>query len=434
LSRPGHELLEGSYQRIAAAVADLAVSDTALQHHLASIHKHIKLSLRATTLADDMHTCTVTSDGKSLSVPDVPFGREKGEITKMTVPARAFLQQQTADEALTCIAKELAHVIANHRAEQKSCGLLSNVAIPAMAVMLTLGGVSIIYSFAVASAINLMSLIWRPIWLHRHQVYEADAIAAAICTTAGSSPDSVLTSMQRAYCAAASTPERTLLHHVCKQRVQGHLVKLQSLLPQSQIPQEPFNDSVRMQVVVDAAAQEVSSASDEVKAAYRQEVQGLEECLAVELCSLRNPWKEWKTMQPHWLDRIAHIEQLLGSTAFSEFDAKAIKGSKQDAHIAFSFLDRYTVYTPYDAETYLCCAAFMTASLWVHLPVRIAGANDTIILFVSVPSVRHSLGACCLSGKCTKPCCINIVSLVCWLLGCHQHTMVAQAEVSCSMM
>ena len=48
---------------------------------------------------------------------------------------------------------------------------------------------------------------------------------------AGRSPDSVVTSMQRAYLADAFTPEQTYLQGACAQRMHHTLAKLQKLLP-----------------------------------------------------------------------------------------------------------------------------------------------------------------------------------------------------------
>ena len=166
------------------------------------------------------------------------------------------------------IAKELAHVIANHTAEQKSCSLTSIVAAGGMALMLGLAGVSVSLTLAVACQLFLVSGLARPRWLHRKQVYETDAIAAAISVAAGSSPESILTSMQRAYLADTFSPEKKSVQQACVLEMPHTLLRLQILLPHSQIPQEPFTDSTGVQHVIDAAADEVSSASTEVKLAY----------------------------------------------------------------------------------------------------------------------------------------------------------------------
>ncbi len=223
-----------------------------------------------------------------------------------------MLQQQTADEVIIGIAKELAHVIANHKAERKTCVMLTLATLAAMVAALSVSGMSLGASLSIAAQAQVV-IVWWVVhkWLHRQQVYEADAIAAAISTAAGVSPDTVLSSMQRAYCADASTPTKANLQLMRKLRIQWHLAKLQSLLPQSQIPQDAVNDCPGLQLVIDAAAKEVSSASAEVKAEYNKAIAALEDCLGEELCYLRNPYRAWTDIHPHWLDCIAHIENLL---------------------------------------------------------------------------------------------------------------------------
>ncbi len=340
LRQQGSELLEAAYIRIAEAVSGLAAADPSLQRHLASILNKIELRTYGFDLRRNMGTSTLDKDGHFLyHLPWAPL--EKGVATMLSAPAGAMLQQQSADEVITPVAKELAHVIANHKAEMKSCVTLTSVVIGAMAVAFSMGGVSIWASLGVAAYVHTITLWWgMDVWLHRQQVHEADAIAAAISTAAGVSPDTVLTSMQRACCADAFTPFKATLQHMRKQRIQWHLAQLQSLLPQSQIPQDPVNDSMGPQLVIDVAAKEISSASAEVKAEYNKGIAILEDCLGEELCYLRNPYKAWTDMHPHWLDCIARIEKILSNESLSDAEASGVRGLRQDANCSAEYPHR----------------------------------------------------------------------------------------------
>ena len=333
-------MLESSYSRIAKAVAALATSDPALLQHLADMPDKFELSLHATSLNDDAYTRQLLEDGQQMSIPHVPFGRETAGLNSLTVKGKCLLQQQTADEVVMGMAKVLAHPIANHIAEERSCGLIIKVAAGAVALALGLAGVSIFYSLAAASYFFFFSSIVEPVWLHWKQMYEADALGAAISIAAGSNPDSVLTSMQRPYLADASTPEQTYLQRACAQRMRHTLVKLQVLLPHSQIPQEPFTDSTGMQHVVKAAAAEVSTATNDVQVAYQQGVHDLQHCLATQLVGFRTPWGVWGRM-PHQLDRIHHMQKLLGSNSFSNVQLCSKHGGV--ALGAVSEIERYVI-------------------------------------------------------------------------------------------
>ena len=182
------------------------------------------------------------------------------------------------------------------------------------------------WAAAVTIIIRSFGKLWGVnTWLHRQQVYEADAIAPAISMSSGVKPDTVLTSMQRAYYADESVPSKTALQLVRKQRIQWHLAKLQSLLPDSQIPQHDFHDSIGMQQVTTAAAREISHASQQVKAEYSQSIAVLKACLAEELADLRSPYGAWTDINPHWLDRIARMEKMLKSASCSNIEAHSVK-------------------------------------------------------------------------------------------------------------
>ncbi len=121
----------------------------------------------------------------------------------------SLLQQSTADEVVTSVARELAHVIACYSAEQKSCKWLFPLLISATGGAAAMSGVSAWRCLPAMMLATYIGNAWVACtWLHRQQVFEADTIASAISTAAGVNPSSVVTSMHRAYCADASTPAK----------------------------------------------------------------------------------------------------------------------------------------------------------------------------------------------------------------------------------
>ena len=114
--------------------------------------------------------------------------------------------------------------------------------------------------------------------------------------------------------------------------MQWHLAKLQSLLPQSQIPQGIISDSAAMQLVTAAAASEIRDASAQVKAEYNKSISVLEDCLAEELCFVRNPYTAWTDINPHWLDRIAHVQNVLKHDSSLGGQHKGLNNSGKDVH------------------------------------------------------------------------------------------------------
>ena len=66
------------------------------------------------------------------------------------------------------------------------------------------------------------------VWLGRQQMYAADAMAAAISTTAGCSSDSIITSMQPAY--YAEDQRRAAVDRSCNEQMELGLAELQYVL------------------------------------------------------------------------------------------------------------------------------------------------------------------------------------------------------------
>lgn len=330
-SQHGDELLHAAYVRVAEAVAGLAARNPALQSRLASIPDRINLKSFSLSSGRGMHSYACGKDGELLGISLNPFHVERAASILLMAHAGSLLQQSTADEVVTSIAKELAHVIASHGTEQNSCRRLATFLSIAIGSAAIWSGVSFWpYLPAMMLASGIGNGWVARTWLHRQQVFEADAIASAISTAAGVNPSSVVTSMQRAYCADARTPDKANLQQVRKGRIQWHLAKLQSLLPQSQIPQDMISDSAAMQLVIAAAASEIWNASVQVKADYSKSISVLEDCLAEELCFVRNPYTAWTDINPHWLDRIAHVQNVLKHDSSLDVQGKGLNDSGQD--------------------------------------------------------------------------------------------------------
>ncbi len=326
-------MLHAAYARVAEAVAGLAAKDPALQSRLASIPDRIDLRFFSNSSGRGMQSYACGKDGKLAGVSFNPFHDERTASIVLMVHGGSLLQQSTADEVVPSIAKELAHLIASHSTEQKSCDRLFTWLVDAIGVAAILSGVSPWSCIPAMLLTTFLGNRWIVCtWLHRQQVFEADAVASAISTAAGVNPSSIITSMQRAYCADASTPTKENLQQVRKSRMQWHLAKLQSLLPQSQIPQDMICDSAAMQLVTAAAVSEIRNASAQVKAEYNKSISVLEDCLAEELCYVRNPFTAWTAVNPHWLDRIAHVQNVLKHDSSLGVQGKGLNKSGQDVH------------------------------------------------------------------------------------------------------
>ena len=333
-SQRGDEVLHAAYVRVAEAVAGLAANNPALRSRLASIPDRINLESFSFSSDCGMRSISYGKDGELMGVPSFnPFHDEWAASICLRAPGGSLLQQGTADEVVTSVAKEMAHVIASHSAEQKSCTRLINLLLCATMTAAVMSGV---ITWSGIPLVMLASYIGdrgvARTWLHQHQMFEADAIASAISIAAGVNPSSIVTSMQCAYCADASTPTKANLQEIRKGRIQWHLAKLQSLLPQSQIPQDMINDSAAMQLVTDAAASEIRDASAQVKAEYNKSISVLEDCLTEELCYVKNPFTAWTDINPHWLDRIAHVQNVLKHDSSLGVQGNSLNTSGQDVH------------------------------------------------------------------------------------------------------
>ena len=145
-------------------------------------------------------------------------------------------------------------------------------------------------------------------WLRRQQTYDADVVAAAISTAAGCHPDEVLASMQRAHVAAV---EQSDMQQQASAAISTELQALFSLLPNLMLPTATLADSKDLQLLREAASKQLTSASVETHAEYKGHMQRLEDLVARKLIAVRSPLQGLFGAEPHWLDRVAHVEKFL---------------------------------------------------------------------------------------------------------------------------
>jgi len=146
------------------------------------------------------------------------------------------------------------------------------------------------------------------VWLSQLQEFEADEIGAAISKKAGCSPTDITTAMAALCVREASFRRGALGGGRTDARIQTSLTALQQLLPNSQLPMQPVQDSRGLQLVLDAATDELSTASDGVHTAVDQEVKQLRRLIGRKCFEHRDPLRELKSSHPHGLDRIARVQ------------------------------------------------------------------------------------------------------------------------------
>ena len=114
-----------------------------------------------------------------------------------------------------------------------------------------------------------------------------------------------------------------------------YLTALQHNLPYSQITQQLLQDSKGLQLVADAAAQELACASQEVKDRISGIMLDLRSCVAKKLWASRDEWGEWISEHPHWQYCIGMVKQLLKDIPplpeLSLDDKQKLATTRQDA-------------------------------------------------------------------------------------------------------
>lgn len=184
--------------------------------------------------------------------------------------------------------------------------------------------------------------IWPDI--HCHQIsaflshqweYEADAIGMNINLAALCSPDDIVNAMSVWYCSGLIWRKGVMADAQADAAMQVYLTALQHYLPGSQIPQQLLQDSKGLQLMADAAAQELACASQEVKDRVSGIMLDLRSCVAKKLWASRDEWGEWISDHPHWEYRIGRVKQLLNDIPplpeLSLHDKQKLATKREDA-------------------------------------------------------------------------------------------------------
>ena len=290
----GDQLLLRSYQTIAAAIG----SDTAFQHHIASLPSVIWLN----------HSCRLPHKGETFTLCKKSPAAEAELHCHGT--AGSILQSQVPDELTSLVALQLAPTLCKHEAESDSYRLFFNTCAAASALALSIGGMHWFGACTLAAGLHWLSRSnFIDGWLHRQQIYEQDAVAASISLSAGCSPGSLVTGLQHAYVVHAVHARQSVLYKQRRQRIHWHLARIQQLLSEAPIPKKPFDDSRGLHAVTDVAASSVSVASVEVQAQYQQAVDAIEDCLTHDLYHFMKSLFQWGGAgDPDLLDRITHLQ------------------------------------------------------------------------------------------------------------------------------
>ena len=332
--REMQQLLEVTYTRLAAAVEKLAESSPDLDRHLARMPNEL-VPNATTILGPRIGTLPTVSAGPLM----------------LYMHAGAILPLQSADEVLSAMCRGLAPAVLDHQREVKSWTLVNN-STPCFHVY-ALRAAGVRWSLALA----LPAALWKfadsiiHIWLPRQQEYEADEVAAAFSTAAGCSPDSILTSMQRAYCAAWTGAEAAVRKEIRNWSKRQILSMLQVLLPDTNILQDSILEGAQVQRIKSAIARKMPG--DVYKLS-----QTLDYIQAADLCAVRNPVEGWTSPHAHWLDRIARIEKLLGSNDLAGFAGQA--HSPYNVGPGFASPDGYAAgLSMYSAPNTHICSAFI---------------------------------------------------------------------------
>ncbi len=173
-SQQGDEVMHAAYARVAEAAAGLAAKEPALQSRLASIPDRIKLRSLSLSSGGAMQSYSCGKDGKLVGISVNPFHVERAASILLMAHGGSLLQQSTADEVVTSVAREMAHVIACHSAEQTSCKWLFPLLISTTGGAAAMSGVSAWRCLPAMMLATYIGNAWvARTWLHRQQVFEA---------------------------------------------------------------------------------------------------------------------------------------------------------------------------------------------------------------------------------------------------------------------
>ena len=294
------QLLEITYTRLAAAVEKLAESSPDLDRHLARMPNKVVLS----------GGCSLKSMCPLLQI-------SKQAPLMLRMQAVDTLPLQSTDELLSAMCRGLAAAVLDHQREVDSWKLVNNIMLCSNIYAQRAGGVRWRLALALPAALWLVANSVIRIWFPRQQEYEADEVAAAFSKAAGCSRDSILTSMQRAYCAAITEPYAAAMKVASDRNRRQFLSLLRQVLPSVVILQDSVLDDAEVQrLKSDVLKKLPGSLIGELSRA-------LDYCQITDLWAIRNPVEAWTSPHPHWLDRIARMEKLLGSNGLACFADQA---------------------------------------------------------------------------------------------------------------
>ena len=228
--REMQQLLEVTYTRLAAAVEKLAESSPDLDRHLARMPNKV-----------------VLSGGCSLKPMCPLLQTSKTAPLMLRMQALNMLPLQSTDELLSAMCRGLAPAVLDHQREVDSWKLVNNITLCSNIYRQRAGGVRWGLALFVPAALWMVANSIIRTWLPRQQEYEADEVAAAFSTAAGCSPESILTSMQRAYCATATEPYAAAMKVASDRNRRNFMSLLQQVLPNVDVPHDSVLDDAEAQ-------------------------------------------------------------------------------------------------------------------------------------------------------------------------------------------
>ncbi len=307
LEQEGLQLMQLIYQATAVGVESIAQHDAAVRSRLARLPPTMLLLHSLSNLQPQAGFAMVSEEKFRWSRP----WSFKAGTDEMFISAQAglMLGHQTPDSMMEAFAHEFGHAIGNHVAEGKSWSLLLSAISTAQLCLSKAVSAKAKLPFALGLTYIVAKLV--PFCLSHQWEYEADAIGMNISLAAGCSPDSVVNAMSVWHCSDLIWRKGEMADAQADAAVQVYLTALQHNLPGSQIPQQLLQDSKGLQLVADAAAQEVACASQEVKDRVSGIMLDLRSCIAKKLWASRDEWGEWISDHPHWEYRIGRVKQLL---------------------------------------------------------------------------------------------------------------------------
>ena len=300
----GDLLVRATYTQLASAVNKLAKSDFRLRRYLCRLHGSVQTNQRS---SGRLHSPT-TFDFRLLPA----IIRDQMSDGWLSVSPANTLEVQSADELVSIISRAVAPTVLQHSEERRSWNIVNACASPALLAALRASRVRWSASLLLGTAVWRAASTVINTWLPRQQEYEADEVAAVFSKAAGCNPDSMLTALQRAYCASQTSPQAVRDQEVRSNRSQVYIQSGMCGMLKLSIPSDLTQGSTAIQQIRDAVAQETGIPSRH-RRAVNSEIDVLEGILAEELCAIRNPWKGLSSPHNHLLDRIARLEARLHS-------------------------------------------------------------------------------------------------------------------------